>query len=135
MSTPMDAAARRAVELVRREGASVSVDLASVSVIRSFGPERLREMLADLRADVVFANEAEHELVGTDGEAIWVVKRGADGCTVVQGGRRSDHPAVGADVIDTTGAGDAFAAGYLVGGIELALATAARCVGKLGAMP
>lgn len=135
MSTPMDAAARRAVALVRREGARVSVDLASVSVIRSFGPERLRQVLANLGADVVFANEAEHELVGADGDAIWVVKRGANGCTVFQGGKHSDHPAVDAEVIDTTGAGDAFAAGYLVGGIELALATAARCVGKLGAMP
>lgn len=135
MSTPMNAAAHRAVELARRGGASVSVDLASVSVIRSFGPERLREVLARLRADIVFANEAEHELVGTAGDAVWIVKRGADGCSVFQGEERSDHPAVGAAVIDTTGAGDAFAAGYLVGGVELALATAARCVGKLGAMP
>jgi sugar/nucleoside kinase (ribokinase family) len=35
--------------------------------------------------------------------------------------------------MDTTGAGDALAAGFLVGGIELGLAAAARCVSKLGA--
>jgi sugar/nucleoside kinase (ribokinase family) len=38
-------------------------------------------------------------------------------------------------VVDTTGAGDALAAGFLVGGPELALDAAARCVGQVGAMP
>jgi sugar/nucleoside kinase (ribokinase family) len=37
--------------------------------------------------------------------------------------------------VDSTGAGDAFAAGYLVGGVELGLAAAARAVAKMGAMP
>jgi sugar/nucleoside kinase (ribokinase family) len=44
-------------------------------------------------------------------------------------------PAVATEVVDSTGAGDALAAGYLVGGAELALETAARCVSRLGAMP
>ena len=35
----------------------------------------------------------------------------------------------------TTGAGDALAAGFLVGGPQLALEAAARCVGRLGALP
>jgi sugar/nucleoside kinase (ribokinase family) len=39
------------------------------------------------------------------------------------------------DVIDTTGAGDALAAGYLVGGPELAIEAASRSVGLIGAMP
>ena len=38
-------------------------------------------------------------------------------------------------VLDTTGAGDALAAGFLVDGIEVGLAAAARCVARLGAMP
>ena len=37
--------------------------------------------------------------------------------------------------VDATGAGDALAAGFLVGGPELGLAAAARCCAKLGAMP
>src|SRR5438034_8617524 len=37
------------------------------------------------------------------------------------------HPA---DVVDTTGAGDALAAGFLVGGVEVGLAAAARCVAR-----
>jgi sugar/nucleoside kinase (ribokinase family) len=47
----------------------------------------------------------------------------------------TDYPALPADVVDTTGAGDALAAGYLVGGPELAAQAAARCVAQLGAMP
>jgi sugar/nucleoside kinase (ribokinase family) len=38
-------------------------------------------------------------------------------------------------VVDTTGAGDALAAGYLVGGAELGLEAAARCCAQPGAMP
>ena len=44
-------------------------------------------------------------------------------------------PRAPAEVVDTTGAGDALAAGFLVGGAELGLAAAARCVAQLGAMP
>ena len=46
-----------------------------------------------------------------------------------------EHVPPGSVVIDTTGAGDALAAGFLVGGIELGLEAAARCVGQLGAVP
>jgi sugar/nucleoside kinase (ribokinase family) len=42
---------------------------------------------------------------------------------------------VPAEAVDSTGAGDAFAAGFLVGGPELALDAAARCVAKMGATP
>jgi sugar/nucleoside kinase (ribokinase family) len=59
------------------------------------------------------------------------VKRGRDG--VVVDGR--SFAALQTDVVDTTGAGDAFAAGYLVGSAHLGLETAARCCAKLGAMP
>ncbi len=48
-------------------------------------------------------------------------------------GRHTTHRSV--DVVDPTGAGDALAAGFLVGGIEMGLETAARCLGTLGAMP
>jgi sugar/nucleoside kinase (ribokinase family) len=64
-------------------------------------------------------------------EARWVVKRGARGLSV----DGVDHPAVDADVVDATGAGDALAAGFLVGGPELGVATAARCLAQVGAMP
>ena len=59
------------------------------------------------------------------------MKRGADG-VVVDG---EAYPAVPTEVVDATGAGDAFAAGFLVGGVEAGLEAAARCCAKLGAMP
>jgi len=62
---------------------------------------------------------------------VWVLKRGGLGARFGE----VELPAVAAEVLDTTGAGDALAAGYLVGGPELALAAAARCVAKLGSMP
>ena len=40
-----------------------------------------------------------------------------------------------ANVVDTTGAGDALAAGWIVGGPDLALEAAARCVQQVGPMP
>ena len=78
-----------------------------------------------------------HSIFGSEAlpEATWAIKRGASGCAILQGGARREFPAMPAMVVDTTGAGDAFAAGYLVGGVELALETAARAVAKLGATP
>jgi len=137
MSSPIDDAAARAASLVREDGGSLSVDLASTSVIERFGPQRLRESLAAFAPDVVFANEGEVAAVGIEAlpEATWAIKRGAAGCAIVHDGDRHELPAVATTVVDTTGAGDAFAAGYLVGGVELALEAGARAVAKLGATP
>jgi sugar/nucleoside kinase (ribokinase family) len=137
MSSPIDGAATRAARLVRAGGGTVSVDLASRRVIADFGPERLRRMLGELSPELVFANEKERAELGPEAavDATWVLKRGATGAAVERNGERAEFPAVPAEVVDTTGAGDAFAAGYLVGGLELALETAARCVSHLGATP
>jgi len=60
-----------------------------------------------------------------------VVKLGARGVRI--GG--VVHPAQQVRAVDATGAGDAFAAGYLLGGIRLGLEAAARAVTWMGAMP
>jgi ribokinase len=137
MSSPIDGAATRAAALVRAGGGTVSVDLASRRVIADFGPERLSRVLGELGPELVFANEEERAELGPAAavDATWVLKRGAAGATVDRDGQKSEFSAVPAEVVDTTGAGDAFAAGYLVGGVELALETAARCVSHLGATP
>jgi sugar/nucleoside kinase (ribokinase family) len=123
----------RAVEL--GAGARVSVDLAAVTVIERFGADRFAGRLERLRPDVVFATAAERAALPRNtlspGRAVWVVKHGPAGIEV--GGER--FSALEAEVVDTTGAGDALAAGYLVGGVETALAAAARCVATVGAMP
>lgn len=130
MGEPIGAAAERAVELAREAGARISVDLSSVNLIRDYGPERVAERLERIAPDVVFGNEAEHETLPVPGDGR-IVKRGPRGATIE--GR--DLPPVTGDVLDTTGAGDALAAGYLVGGPELAMEAAARCVSQLGTMP
>jgi sugar/nucleoside kinase (ribokinase family) len=129
---PIAEAAAKAAGAVGAQGGRVSVDLSSASGIRALGPELLRRRVELLAPDIVFANEAELEALGAVPRAAsLVVKRGAAGFTV--DGR--DVRAAEANVVDTTGAGDALAAGFLVGGADLAREAAARCVAKLGAMP
>jgi sugar/nucleoside kinase (ribokinase family) len=136
LATPIDAAARRAAELARNDGARISVDLSAWTRIREHGPRRFREQLERLAPDVIFANEPEWEIVGAAyGLAhTAVVKRGARGAAVV-GEVQMDLPPPTGPVVDATGAGDALAAGFLVGGPELAADAAGRCVANLGALP
>jgi ribokinase len=136
MRTPIDAAAVRAAEIARAAGARVSVDLSAWTRIREFGPAAFRERLEQLQPNVAFANEPEWEIVGGAYALARtaVIKRGARGIRVV-GEHAAELPAVPGEVVDATGAGDALAAGFLVGGPELAVEAAARCIAKLGAMP
>jgi sugar/nucleoside kinase (ribokinase family) len=137
LADPIAGAALAAGRLARSEGSRVSVDLSSWSAIRARGPAEFRASLEQLAPDVVFANEPEWELVGGAyglGETA-VVKRGSRGIVVLGDTGTEEHTAVGSEVVDTTGAGDALAAGFIVGGIELGLETAARCVAQLGAVP
>ncbi len=123
---PVSAAAERAAELARASGARVSVDLSSWSLIDG----ALRARVRSLRPDIVFASERERDAMGAL-DASWVVKRGADG-VVVDG---EEFPSLASSVVDATGAGDALAAGYLVGGTRMGLEAASRCCAQLGAMP
>jgi ribokinase len=137
LAEPVAEAALAAVRLARAREARVGVDLSSWSAIRGYGPERFRANLDAAAPDVVFANEPEWEMVGGAyalAETA-VVKRGSRGVEVRSSGVVEEFPPLAAAVVDTTGAGDALAAGFLVGGIELGLETAARCVGQLGAVP
>ena len=136
LATPIDGAALQAATLARSHGARVSVDLSAWTRIRAHGPVRFRQQLEELEPDLIFANEAEREIVGAAyGLApTAVVKRGARGVLVL-GEERVELPPSDGEVVDATGAGDALAAGFLVGGPELALDAAARCVAKPGAMP
>ena len=113
----------------------VSLDLSSTVAISQAGVERFRETLAAVAPALVLGNEEETELVGDVAAETTVIKRGARGCTVRVAGQTLDLAARPALVVDTTGAGDAFAAGFLATGPELGLDAAARCVAKLGAMP
>jgi sugar/nucleoside kinase (ribokinase family) len=123
---PIAQAAIEAARIARR----VTVDLASAPDIEALGAGLFGERLEALAPDLVFATEAERAaLPGVD--STWVLKLGAAGARFPEG----LHPARSVEVVDTTGAGDALAAGYLVGGPELAIEAASRCVSLIGAMP
>jgi sugar/nucleoside kinase (ribokinase family) len=124
---PVSGAALAAAGRVAR----LSVDLSSTAVLHDYGVARFRALLGRLRPEVVFGTEAEADLIGDLPETDLVVKLGARG--VRAGG--TEYPAHPVDAVDSTGAGDAFAAGYLVGGVSMGLAAAARAVAKMGAMP
>ena len=133
LAEPVARAAVRAIDLARLAGARVSIDLSSWSAIRDAGAERFRALVESLEPDVVFANEAENEVFGGPLPGTpWILKRGARGCSFEDDDRRA---LVVREVVDTTGAGDALAAGWIVGGPDLALEAAARCVQRMGPMP
>jgi sugar/nucleoside kinase (ribokinase family) len=131
VSEPIGGAARAAVALAAARRARLSIDLSSTAALTEFGPARFARLLADLAPDVVFGTAAEMAVVGEIPGPELVLKLGAAGVRV--GGRH--YPAVATDAVDATGAGDAFAAGYLLGGVSRGLAAAARAVAKMGGMP
>jgi sugar/nucleoside kinase (ribokinase family) len=123
---PIASAADAAAGHARAHGATVALDVSAWTLV----DDAFRARVAALAPDLVFATEREQEAVGPIA-ARWVLKRGARGLRVDD----HDYPAVDVEVVDTTGAGDALAAGFLVGGAELGTATAARCCAQMGAMP
>jgi len=134
---PMRTAALAVARAAHHRSVRLAVDLSSTAMIESFGVASFRELIVSISPEVVFGNEAEAALLGGlhDGGLLdhggLIVKLGAEGVRVA--GRH--FPALPTVPVDSTGAGDAFAAGYLVGGVELGLAAAARAVSKMGAMP
>jgi sugar/nucleoside kinase (ribokinase family) len=123
---PLADAADRAAALARERGALVSVDLASRAPLRAMGRRRARAAIAALEPAIVFANvdEASALFRRTPEERLLeiapvaVIKEGALGCRVLArtgagGMRRIDVATDPLAVTDTTGAGDAFDAGFL----------------------
>lgn len=121
----------------RRRGAGVSIDPSSLGFLEAAGREVVLGWLGD--ADLVFPNDDEQRFLQLSGDAI-VLTRGADGAAFAG----HEVAALPAQVVDTVGAGDAFAAGFLsrwVSGrdpaqsLDAGAQSAARCVEKRGARP
>jgi sugar/nucleoside kinase (ribokinase family) len=139
---PVSDTALLAAKRAQQHGARVSVDVAAWTEIRAYGPVRFRELLDGVAPDVLFATEAEWEILGGAylTAPTGVIKRGARGCTVLTDETRLDFASVESEVVDTTGAGDALAAGFLLGGspeeaARRGLEAAARCIAQVGSMP
>jgi sugar/nucleoside kinase (ribokinase family) len=150
------ATALEAVRRARLAGATVSVDTASTGPLSEVGP---REFLSWVRGvDVALANAPEASLLSGAADPAdaalalraWfstvVVKLGASGSLLARSGSlvTAHAPAVQAEVVDSTGAGDAFAAGFLPAwcrgapdaeALRAGNALGARAVSQPGARP
>lgn len=146
-------AALTACALARQRGTTISLDPASAGPLARH-PIVVRDLLAGV--DVLLANESEAlVLSGQDSAeaaleelrrstAVVVIKRGSRGVLAAHGYDTVHVPAPRVHCADTTGAGDAFAAGFLPAwlagvGLQDALQagqrTASRCVSRVGASP
>jgi sugar/nucleoside kinase (ribokinase family) len=120
---------RRAIEAARNAGRKVAFTLSEVFVIDRHGDD-FRALIEDGLVDILFANHTElAALTGEDDfEAgiaalkdkvpTLVVTRSAEGAVALQGGERAEVAAEPTTVVDTTGAGDLFAAGFLHGHVN-----------------
>ena len=123
---PLASASRSAIQVMRANGGRVSLDLASIGPLMSAGRREAAALVESASPDILFATGAEARAVLAgrplerllDFAPIAVVKQGANGATTLA--READNrlrfefaaPTLLAG--DTTGAGDAFDAGFLV---------------------
>lgn len=139
LGEPLGQAGREAVRLARAAGALISLDLASIGPLLAEGHEVAVDLVRSVAPDLLFATALElHGLLGAGGRTdaramalapVVVVKRGSAGVTVLlraaaPSGRPGTEAGSGASVrfdvatravaaTDTTGAGDAFDAGFI----------------------
>ncbi|MCX6230815.1 MAG: adenosine kinase [Bacteroidetes bacterium] len=115
---------RKAVELAKAKGLTVSLDLASFNVVEA-NLGFLKEIIKKY-VDIVFANEEEAKaFTGLQPEEslheiakdcdIAVVKVGKNGSLIKKDGTVYTIGVIKADSIDTTGAGDVYASGFIYG--------------------
>ncbi|CDG65230.1 MAG: ribokinase [Methanobacterium sp.] len=141
-------------ELLDTLSSQVKVSMDPGMIYASKGLEFMEKLLS--RTDILLLNQKELELLTPSinqekgkinalldyGIEILVIKQGAKGCLVTDGDESHFHEAFQVDCQDTTGAGDAFNAGFLYGylrgkGIEKAAHignyVASRCIMRPGA--
>ncbi|SEP19227.1 carbohydrate kinase family protein [Trujillonella endophytica] len=140
-----------AASLAHEAGVPVSADVAAATRIAKHGVEAYVELLAALAADVLFCNAGEAVVLGlTEELPAWapelvLVHEGPRPTRMVTRGGVAEVPVAPlAAVRDTTGCGDAFAAGVLAGwragspvrtAVEAGHAAAALVAGVVGAQP
>jgi sugar/nucleoside kinase (ribokinase family) len=150
------AAMERAIEAAHAAGRRVAFTLSD-----TFCVDRHRDgfwqLLRDGKIDILFANEAEAAAMAEDSDLdaaiariaaevpMLVVTRSEAGATAIAGTERADVPAEPIDrLVDTTGAGDLFAAGFLAGqargkslhdSLKLGAIAAAEVIQHYGARP
>lgn len=141
------AAMRRAIEVARQAGVKVALATCADFCVHMHGPD-FRALINDGLIDMLFVNEEEAGILEqSDPDAaleslardvpLVVMTRSAKGAVAVQGAERVSVPAEPvAEVKDTTGAGDMFAAGFLHGhaqglGLDACLRIGAVCAAEV----
>ena len=135
-------ASRKAMAAAKKAGAKIALTLSDSFCVGRFRDEFLGLMKSDL--DILFANEDEALALfevedfedAIKAAQAWggiaAITRSAKGCVIVKGDEAHAVPAAPvAQVIDTTGAGDQFAAGFLFG---LTRGKSLADCGRLGAL-
>ncbi len=150
------AAMEAAIDAARAAGTKVAFTLSDSFCIARHRDDFVR-LIDDGRIDILFANE--DEILALAGEAgfeasvasvaprvpVLVVTRSEKGAVALAGGERAEVPAEPiAKLVDTTGAGDLFAAGFLAGqargksletSLKLGAIAAAEVIQHYGARP
>ena len=134
------AAIEAACKLAKAQGVKISFDVADPFVIGRH-KEAFLGVISEF-ADIVFANKEEAKMLFdkdpegaarqiAESSAIAVVKKGGEGAIIVDGETLIEIDPVKTNVVDTTAAGDMFAAGFLYG---LAGGKSLKTCGSLGAV-
>ncbi|MEY3699718.1 MAG: hypothetical protein RIT16_78 [Actinomycetota bacterium] len=118
---PLASTSAQYIASARSNGSLISVDASSASVLTKYGIQRFQALMQTLQPDVFLCNEDEAATLGLHannpmiGAQVTVIKQGPLPVIVVhQDGTSQMHPVPAVDnIVDTTGAGDAFAAGFL----------------------
>jgi sugar/nucleoside kinase (ribokinase family) len=118
---PLATTAVQCIRAARATGALISIDASSTSVLRDYGIDRYSDLIASIAPDVFLCNNDEATLLNIDsahpmsGAELTVIKRGALPVAAITAAGAVTEVATPpvANIVDTTGAGDAFAAGFL----------------------
>jgi sugar/nucleoside kinase (ribokinase family) len=142
------AAMEKAMAAARSAGTRVAFTLSDTFVVDRHRAD-LHRLLEQRQIDILFSNEAEiTHLAGTDdveraiaavapSVGTLVVTRSEQGAIAMRDGERASVPAEPIEaLVDTTGAGDLFAAGFLAGearelGLEQSLKLGAICAAEV----
>lgn len=143
------------MQSIHSAGIPIVLDPGTVGALRSVPSSQINEWLA--LSDILILNQEEAHFIANDDELegaliklakltpLVIVKQGSKGSTAIYDRVMiSEVPALPIDAIDTTGAGDAFAAGFMAKwfenedldeAIQYGGESARICIQKVGARP